>query len=64
MKTQPHSLVGYGGYTPEEMHVIVRRAHAERAEALRELFAWLFTRHNTTAEQSKQPARVDAVACS
>jgi hypothetical protein len=64
MSTQPNSQVGYADYTPEEIHAIVRRAHAERAKALRELLSWLFTRHKATAEKSKQPARIDAVACS
>jgi hypothetical protein len=64
MNTQQHSLIGYGGYTPEELHTIVQRAHRERAQALREIFTWLFTRPKTTAEVPKQPAHIDAVACS
>jgi hypothetical protein len=48
MSTQP--LVGYGGYTPEEMQVIVRRAHAERAKALREMFAGLLAWRRKAAE--------------
>jgi len=40
MSTQP--LIGYGGYTPEELQVIVRRAHAERTKVVREMFAALF----------------------
>jgi hypothetical protein len=40
MSTQP--LIGYGGYTPEEFQVIVRRAHAERAKVVREMVAALF----------------------
>ena len=40
MSTQ--SLIGYGGYTPEELQVIVRRAHAERTKVVGEMFAALF----------------------
>ena len=48
MSTQP--LVGYGGYTPEELQAIVRRAHAERAKVVREMFAALFPRQRKAAE--------------
>jgi hypothetical protein len=62
MTTQQNSLVGYGGYTPEELQTIVRRAHQGRAEAMREFFGWLFRRRKATAEATKQPAPIDAVA--
>jgi hypothetical protein len=31
----------YRGITPEELHVVIRRAHAERAQAMREMFSAL-----------------------
>jgi hypothetical protein len=31
----------YRGITPEELHVVIRRAHAERAEAMRGMFSAL-----------------------
>ena len=40
MNTEP--LAGYGGYTPDELHTIIRRAHEERAKAFRQMFASLF----------------------
>ena len=49
MRTQ--ALVGYGGYTPEEVHAIVRRAHAERAKALRQMFAGLLAWRRKAAER-------------
>ena len=49
MSTQ--SLVGYGGYTPEELQMIVRRAHAERAKALRQMFAGLLAWRRKAAER-------------
>jgi hypothetical protein len=64
MPSQQNTLVGYGGYTPEELHAIVQRAHRERAQAMREFFAWLFSRRNAAGDERKQPARIDAVACS
>jgi hypothetical protein len=45
------ALVGYGGYTSEEMQAIVRRAHAERAKALREMFAGLLAWRRKAAER-------------
>ena len=41
MSAQP--LVGYGGYTSEQYQAIIRRAHAERAEVLRQFFLGLLT---------------------
>ncbi len=49
MRTQP--LIGYGGYTPEELQVIVRRAHAERAKAVREMWAALLAWRRRAAER-------------
>jgi hypothetical protein len=31
----------YRGITPEELHVAIRRAHVERAQAMRQLFSAL-----------------------
>jgi hypothetical protein len=63
MATQQNPLIGYGGYTPEDLHAIVQRAHRERTQAMREFFAWAFSRRKATAEQPKQPDHLDAVAC-
>ena len=63
MTTQLNSQIGYGGYTPEDLHTIVQRAHRERAQAVRELFTRLFARRKS-AEERKQPAHTDALACS
>jgi len=59
MSTQP--LVGYGGYTPEELQMIVRRAHAERAKALRQMFAGLLAWRQKAAE-SRDAANADLKA--
>lgn len=61
MSTQDHSP--YHGLTPEELHVIVRRAHAERAAVMRALFARLleWRRH---ASDGPHPAVPKAAACS
>lgn len=64
MTTQQDTLIGYGGYTPEELHAIVRRAHRERARAMREFLTWVFARDKVRGDEHKQPARADAVACS
>lgn len=56
MSTQQIFPIGDGDYTREELHVIVARAHRERADALREMLASLFTRHKPTAEASKRTA--------
>ncbi len=63
MTTQQHPNAGYGGFSPEELQLIVRRAHRQRTQALREFFVWLFTRSKTTADSPEQPAGVRAVAC-
>jgi len=62
MATQHSSAAGYG-HTPEEFNAIVRRAHLERAQAMREFFARPFARRSTTADATEQPARTDAMAC-
>jgi hypothetical protein len=49
MRTQP--LVGYGGYTPEEFQLIVRRAHVERAKFVGEVFASLLAWRPKAAER-------------
>ena len=41
----------YSGITPEELHIVIRRAHAERAKAMRELFAALFAWRKRAAER-------------
>jgi hypothetical protein len=62
MSTQP--LIGYGGYPPEELQVIVRRAHAERAEVMREMFAALFARRRKAAEhRHAADAALKTAAC-
>jgi hypothetical protein len=62
MSTQ--SLIGYGGYTPEELQVIVRRAHAERAKALREMFAGLLAWRRKASEHRRAAnAGLKTVAC-
>ena len=59
-----HSLIGYGGYTPEELQVIVRRAHAERAKALREMFAALLAWRRKAAERRDAAnADLNAAGC-
>jgi len=59
-----HSLIGYGGYTPEELQVIVRRAHAERAKALRQMFAGLLAwRRNATERRQPTNASLKTAAC-
>jgi len=41
--TTQQSPAGYIGLTPEQLQAIVRRAHEERKQALREFFAWVFS---------------------
>ena len=56
MSTQP--LIGYGGYTPEELQAIMRRAHAERAKAMREMFAALLAwRRKAAGRRACSPRR-------
>ena len=62
MSTQ--ALVGYGGYTPDELQVIVRRAHAERAKALRQMFAGLLAwRRNAVERRQPANASLNTAAC-
>jgi len=62
MSTQP--LIGYGGYTPEELQVIVRRAHAERAKAVREMWAALLAwRRRATERRHAADAALKTAAC-
>ena len=49
MNTRPDNP--YRGITPEELHVIIRRAHAERAEAIRQMFAALLTWRRKAAKR-------------
>ena len=61
MSTQP--LVGYGGYTPEELQRIVRRAHAERAKVLREFFSALLAWRWNRPERRPASPQQAAAAC-
>ena len=62
MSTQ--RLIGYGGYTPEELQAIMRRAHAERAKALRQMFADLLAWRRKAAERRQAAnASLKAAAC-
>jgi hypothetical protein len=62
MSTQ--SLIGYGGYTPEELQMIVRRAHAERAKALRQMFAGLLAwRRNAVERREAANVSLKTAAC-
>jgi hypothetical protein len=62
MSTQ--RLIGYGGHTPEELQAIVRRAHAERAKALRQMFAGLLAWRRKAAERRQAAdASLKPAAC-
>jgi hypothetical protein len=63
MISHPSSLVGYGGYTAEEHQMIVRRAHMQRLQAMRDFFTWLFAPRKAAAQQPRQPAHRDAITC-
>jgi hypothetical protein len=63
MITHPSSLVGYGGYTAEQHQMIVRRAHMQRLQAMREFFTWLFARRKAAARRAGQAAHRDAMTC-
>ena len=41
----------YRNITPEELHVVIRRAHAERAKVLRQMFAALWAWRRKAAER-------------
>lgn len=57
MKMQQQSLIGYGGYTPEQLHAIVQRAHRERARAVGEFFSGLFKRRKSAAQEPRRAVR-------
>jgi hypothetical protein len=61
MSTQP--LIGYGGYTPEQLQRIVQRAHAERAKALREFFSALLAWRWNRAERRPATPQQAAAVC-
>ena len=62
MNTEP--LAGYGGYTPDELHTIIRRAHAERAEAFRQMFVSLFAwRQKAASRGDAADAALKTAAC-
>ena len=62
MNTEP--LAGYGGYTPDELHALMRRAHEERARALRQMFASLFAwRHKAAPRGDVADAPLKVAAC-
>ena len=62
MNTEP--LAGYGGYTPDELHAIIRRAHEERAKAFRQTFASLFAwRHKAAVQRDAADAPLTTAAC-
>jgi hypothetical protein len=63
MTTHPSSPVGYGGYTLHDYHAIVRRAHMERAQAMREFFTWLFARRKAVAQRPGRPVLPGPVRC-
>lgn len=51
----------YQPLSPEEMQALIRRAHAERAQAMKSFLLWPF-RHNPTARKRADPVPA-AVAC-
>ena len=61
--TTQQSPTGYIGLTPEQLQAIVRRAHEERKQALREFFAWVFSRRSGARDASSHLAHVKVVAC-
>jgi hypothetical protein len=62
MNTEP--LAGYGGYTPDELHTTIRRAHEERAKAFRQMFASLFAwRHQAAPRGDVANAPLRTAAC-
>jgi hypothetical protein len=62
MTTQHHAPAGYVGLAPEQLQAIVRRAHEERKQALREFFAWVF-RRRAANDALRHLAHVKVVAC-
>jgi len=63
MTTQQHRLVGYAALAPEELQAIVRRAHYERKQAMREFFTWLFGRRKAASEAPRRLAHMKVAAC-
>ena len=62
MNTEP--LAGYGGYTPDELHTIIRRAHEERAKTFRQMFAALFAwRQKAASRGDAADAALKTAAC-
>ena len=62
MSTQPDNP--YRGITPEELHVIIRRAHAERAKAMRQMFAALLAWRRKAAERRRAAGRAVEITAS
>lgn len=62
MSTQPDNP--YRGITPEELHVIIRRAHAERAKAVRRIFAALLAWRRKAAERRHPAGRALEITAS
>jgi hypothetical protein len=53
----------YSQPTPEEMQAIVRRAHAERAQVMRQVLSALFRRRGKSAAlQGRDPEALRAAA--
>ena len=53
MSTRPDNP--YRNITPEELHIVIRRAHAERAKALRQIFTNLKAWRRKAAERLHAP---------
>jgi hypothetical protein len=49
-------LFSYPLYTPDELHVIRRRAQAERAKVIGDLVRSLFRRRKPAREKHREPA--------
>ena len=52
----------YRHVTPEEIHQIMRRAHAERAQVVRDLVLALFRRKPAVGDATSEPS-LNAAAC-
>jgi L-serine deaminase len=61
MSTAPTN--GYFGITPEELQVLTRRAHAERAKVMRDMFAALFSWLRRVAPQRASRAALTVAPC-